>query len=481
MNIIDNNEYSQEMRITLEAARNSASQSAAGGDPSSTGFTLHASSPAGEVSMSSFIPPFDTQDIINALTTIPRSVDEFQSSLGPPREIIRSIGERLFTSLCEGRVGRLYQQSLEMVKAQNQNLRIRISIDNEELAALPWEFLHDPLRKDFLALSSRSPVVRQHKEYETRFDSHSLITPPLNVLIVTAEVHPLDKGAEREIEIIENLSQSTGFFKITKLINATSQEFENALESRELFHILHFIARGVPANPLTSNSHIVSSASISLTQLGLLFCPNSETAKSVAFTTGDLIHIAYLKRLISSIRDLRFVVLNGDHTDWLANQLAEECSATLGWRGENTLQAYLAFTKGFYSALQQSQPLDVAVTNGRKTIDLKYPGGKEWGMPVFYLQTRDGRLVSTPEKVEQQALEDFSPTASEAPKAKDVKNQRELEKIRVLIEIENENLQSIQMKLSEFGNQPPDFLTDQERQIRENIDQLQLKLNNLSS
>lgn len=480
MNIIDGNEYSLEMRISFEADKETSGDVNDSNELKPGNFVLHATSPAGDVSTSNFIPPFNYQEILNALSAIPRSVDEFQSSLGSPRETIRSIGEKLFISLCEGRVGRLYQQSLEMVKTQNQNLRVRVTLDNEELAALPWEFLHDPVRKDFVALSSHSPVIRQRKGFETRFDSNSLITPPLNMLIVTAEVHPLDWGAEKEIEIIENLSQSTGFFKITKLINATSQQFGNALESREPFHILHFIARGVPANPLTSSSHIVNSSSVSLTQLGLLFHPNSETPNSAALTTGDLIHIAYLKRLISSIRDLRLIVMSGDHTDWLANQLAEDCPAALGWRGENTLEAYLAFTEGFYSALQQFQPLDVAVTHGRKTIDLTYPGGKEWGMPVFYLQTQDGKFFAG-EKTAHILSDDFSSTTPEVYTVKNVKNQRESEKIRILLEIENENLRSIQMKLGEFGDQPPDFLNDQERHLQENISQLQSKLNDLSS
>lgn len=479
MNITEGNEYSLEMRISFEADKEAAGDGGEGNNPKPGNFVLHATSPAGDVSTSSFISPFKSQEILNALSAIPRSVDEFQSSLGPPREIIRNIGERLFTSLCEGRIGRLYQQSLEMVKSQNQNLRIRFALDNEELAILPWEFIHDPVRHDFVSLSSRSPVIRQRKGFETRFESNSLITPPLNVLIVTAEVHPLDSGAEKEIEIIENLSQSTGLFKITKLMNATSQQFGNALESKEPFHILHLIARGVPANPLTSNAHIVASSD-SLTQLGLFFHPNSETPNSAAFTTGDLIHITYLKRLISSVRDLRLIVMNGDHTDWLANRLAEDCPAALGWRGENTLEAYLAFTEGLYSALQQFQPLDAAVTHGRKTIDLKYPGGKEWGMPVFYLQTQDGNFFAG-EKPVQISPDDFSLTTADAFTAKNVKNQRELEKNSILLEIENENLRSIQMKLNDFGNQPPDFLKDQERHFQENISQLQSKINDLSN
>jgi hypothetical protein len=484
MNSIKNNEYGNELRITLEPQPNSVDSNSA----DSNSFLLHVESPAGEVSASSFRPPFNTRDIVNALTSIPRAVDEFQSSFGPPREIIRSLGERLFTSLCEGRVGKLYLQSLEMVKVNNQSLRLTIIINDAELAVLPWEFLYDPLRKDFIALSVRSPIIRRWNSPEEPYLSPP--TTPLNVLIVSAEVHKYDLGtAESEIKIIEDCLAG-GEFKIDKLLNATPKQFMSALASEEPIHVLHFIARGVPPNYESNSAYSVSSESISLSQLGLLLHSDSKGAPS---TDGDLVDVSLLRHLVRSMRDLRFVSLSGDHTDWIACQLAAECPSVLGWRGENTFQAYESFAKGFYSAFRQFQPLEAAVTQGRQAIDLDYPGGKEWGMPVFYMQINNGKLFAGAGGAEQSALKavrqsDFEsllltgddPAAAAAPAPKELKNSRQGQKISALLEMENQNLLAIQTELSKFGAGAPEFLMTQKQEIQNKIELLQSELDQLN-
>ncbi|HEX8246553.1 MAG TPA: CHAT domain-containing protein [Pyrinomonadaceae bacterium] len=480
MNSIENNHYGNELRITLTLNRDSSEPNS-----SSNTFLLHAESLAGEVSASSFRPPFSTRDIVNALTSIPRAVDEFQSSFGPPREIIRSLGERLFTSLCEGRVGKLYLQSLEMVKVYNQSLRVTIIIDDSELAVLPWEFLYDPLRKDFIALSVRSPIIRRWSSPEEPYLSPLAL--PLNVLIISAEVHKYDLGtAESEIKIIEECL-SGGEFKISRLPNATPSQFMRALASEEPIHALHFIARGVPSNYEANSAYAVSSESVSLSQLGLLLHSDSKGVHS----TDGLVDLSLLKHLIRSMRDLRFVSLSGDHTDWIACQLAKECPAVLGWRGENTFQAYESFSRGFYSAFRQFQPLEAAVTQGRQAIDLDYPGGKEWGMPVFYMQVNDGKLFagagggaeqSAMKSIDHSDFESLSltDTGNAAPARKEKKDSsRKGQKISALIEMENENLLAIQTELSKFGADAPEFLVVQKQEIQNKIELLRSELEQL--
>ena len=70
-------------------------------------------------------------------------------------------GERLFSAVFQGAVGMLLRLSLEAAKNQEAGLRIRLRLtDVPELATWPWEYLYDPLRKGFLALSDQTPLVR---------------------------------------------------------------------------------------------------------------------------------------------------------------------------------------------------------------------------------------------------------------------------------------------------------------------------------
>ena len=46
----------------------------------------------------------------------------------------------------------------------------------------------------------------------------------------------------------------------------------------------------------------------------------------------------------------------------------------------------------FYGALADRLPVDAAVSEGRKAIDLAAPGAAEWGVPVLFSRAADGAI-----------------------------------------------------------------------------------------
>jgi hypothetical protein len=67
----------------------------------------------------------------------------------------------------------------------------------------------------------------------------------------------------------------------------------------------------------------------------------------------------------------------------------------------------IAFSRGFYSALVGGLPIDLATSLGRKAAFNADKEGRDWGVPVLYLQAEDGTLFegAADAGVRQQARE----------------------------------------------------------------------------
>jgi len=165
----------------------------------------------------------------------------------------------------------------------------------------------------------------------------------------------------------------------------------------------------------------------------------------------------------------------------MASQLAEVCPAVIGWRGANSNRAYLSFSEAFYSSLLLGQPLEVAITQGRQRIDLDQPGGKEWGMPVCYLQAPHGAFFTNPRKTEIRRARGIDSTTEVQRKAvKDHSDTRLWNKLYALLEIEHRNLAEIEEQRATYTDAVPSILEEQHSQTKTRIAQLESQLKELT-
>lgn len=79
----------------------------------------------------------------------------------PEMEAAKVFGGRLFEALFGGEVRSAFRSSLDEAGRQHAGLRIRLRLaDTPALSHLPWEFLYDTARRQFLVLSIETPLVR---------------------------------------------------------------------------------------------------------------------------------------------------------------------------------------------------------------------------------------------------------------------------------------------------------------------------------
>jgi hypothetical protein len=442
-------------------------------------FRLMASSVGGETVVVDYYPPVTSLEIEEAFAGVARANTQFAlSTQRSTSDEIRALGERLYNSVWQSRITDLYHQSYGMAKDNGKNLRLRFEIDHPALAALPWEFLFEPSRKDFLSLSTRTPIARQWSWPTARPTQPAVIEPPLRVLVVEAEVRQWDTGSAEEIAMLKRLGKSNdGAIKVVKVVHDATPNSLMAALTNESYNVLHLCLSGATDAVLARGTG-TGSGSMAAFATDRPSLPRSLVLMDERAGSPQRVDLDNLRSAIGRNSDLQLVNLSGDCTDWLASQLTEVSPATLGWRGLNTPAAYQSFSEGFYSALVKGLPLEAAVTQGRKEIDAKYPGGKEWGMPVFYLQTPDGMALRLPTKSTEETKRYSSEFGTAAPS--NPATQREWTKLRVKLSVAEENYRGLLKEASKYGDNVPEFVNSQVKLLQDEMAHLTSDLERLA-
>jgi hypothetical protein len=298
---------------------------------------------------------------------------------------IGAFGGALFDALFRDEVRSCLRRSLDEARRQGGRLRLRLRLaDVPELAALPWEYLHDPINDRFFALSVQTPIVR-YLDLPQRATRLS-IELPLNVLVMVAspvDLMPLDAEAEwaRLNNALSDL-QARNLVALHRLEDARLTTLQERLR-HQTCHVFHFIGHGDFDEQ---------------TQDGLLMLEN-ESNRS---------HRVSGQMLGTVLRDhapLRLATLNAcegarasrsDPFAGVAQRLVQQgIPAVIAMQFQLSDDAAQTFAPAFYAAVADGYPVDAAVTESRKAI---YAGGNadEWGTPVLYMRSPDGLLFDVP-------------------------------------------------------------------------------------
>ncbi len=100
-------------------------------------------------------------------------------------QAVQDFGGSLFETLLSGNVRALYDACRTRASQEGRpGVRLRLRIQAPELAALPWEYLFDSRRGEYLCLSRRTPLVRHFEVAQPVLPLK--ITPPLRILAMVA-------------------------------------------------------------------------------------------------------------------------------------------------------------------------------------------------------------------------------------------------------------------------------------------------------
>jgi formylglycine-generating enzyme required for sulfatase activity len=300
----------------------------------------------------------------------------------------QSFGTRLFETVFADKVGDCLRVSLELAKAQDQGLRIRLRLtDVPELADLPWEYLYAPDLKRFLALSDETVLVRYLELAQPPAAVH--VTPPLTLLGIVS--HPSDVpplNVEEEWQRLQKALtglQARHLVTLERLPTATLCALQDRLRQGDV-HLLHYIGHGY--------------FDVNANKGGLVLEDERGQKREVkASELGVLLHDHATLRLIflnacEGARSGRDDAFAG-----VAQQLVEQgIPAVLAMQFEVTDATAITLAQEFYEAVADGYPADTSLAQARKAVFLlesAQPG--EWGTPVLFSRAPDNVILTLPQ------------------------------------------------------------------------------------
>src|SRR5215475_8443463 len=216
------------------------------GDLAGHGYPVTARAPAGEASASLRLPltreELDRQlavinDAVLASSAIARraATDDEQP--------VQQFGRQLFDALVTDDVRALYVASAQRARDEGASLRLVLRIRSPELARLPWEFLFDPGRQDYLGLTL--PLVRFPQVLAPRQPLQA--AAPLRILGMVSRPNDQDALAvndeKRRLRSALDALERGGQIELVWVDGQTYGDLEDALDQGP-WHAFHFIGHG---------------------------------------------------------------------------------------------------------------------------------------------------------------------------------------------------------------------------------------------
>ncbi len=276
-------------------------------------------------------------------------------------------GKRLFKEVFIDAVRDRWVDCRARAEAAGRRLRLRLRIEDPDLAVLPWELLCDD---DFLSASGDVWVSRYLPISEPR---PSVINGKAKVLVVVE--NPPDQPVQDEL--VDRLKKSLEgvaeqFAPPVFLTNPDVADINT--EMLKGYEVVHYIGHGKKDAMLVTagGDWVVKDAR----EFAALFTGHSSIRLVIMNVCGGGPTTTF--GLISGIGPL------------LA---ARRIPAVIAMQYNTVLQTTAAdFNHSFYAALAQSCPVDTGVNSARQALRAKNQSTRDWSTPVLYMCTRTGRV-----------------------------------------------------------------------------------------
>ena len=321
--------------------------------------------------------------LLQMLKGIEKKVTESPKDSKKQKEIVEEgereephieFGKMIYSRIFSGELGEYFNKSLKKVQENGGGLRISLRFDEgvPEIAALPWEYLHD--NEDFL-ITRRSILISRLPAGVTKKKLAPLDSVLRMLVIISGpddpRISPLNTEKEQEIilEAVDKLEREQKI-KVDFTEEATFENVEGYLNERD-YHIIHFTGHGI----------------------------NIDGKGNLVFETEDqkarLIDNKTLSDLFSK-RGIRLVVLsscesakgsNKEAFGDLASMLSKrEIPAVVAMQYSVIDEVATKFAYNFYKTIVSGKPVDLALKEARLVMkNSEKSNGLDFATPVLYL------------------------------------------------------------------------------------------------
>ena len=214
---------------------------------------------------------------------------------------------------------------------------------------MPWELLYDKSSRMFYAQSDRTPVVRYLDV--TNPPRPLRVRGPLRILVIVASPHELPRlDVEREWATIRDAladKQRAHLVSVDRLRAPTMGELQKWLRHNEV-HVLHFVGHGHFDDRLQDGV-------LMFTEPGGRATPISSTVLGTHIRDHDPLRLVVLNACQTARVD------EADPYGGMAQGLIQqEAAAVVAMQFPISDDAAIVFTREFYGAVADGEPLDQA-------------------------------------------------------------------------------------------------------------------------
>jgi hypothetical protein len=292
------------------------------------------------------------------------------------------LGRALFEALFPPEIRGFWEKG-EGAADADQPLRLRLDIRAPELAALPWELVHDG--GHHLAISRRRPVVRYL--YGRGAVRPVVSSEPLNVLVVAAT--PRDAtflpAVEQELRLVGNslkgLQAGGKVGRVDTLPRATLPRLQEQL--RRGYQVLHFIGHGTFAE---GKGYLIFEDDDGAAKL-----VNAETLSYfLRDTPTRLLFLNACQTALNLTKASPLGVAHAAHAAGIPAVVAMQDTVV------DSVAAVFAFA--FYQALAEGCPLESCMAEGKKAVvGVVGLDRADWAIPVLFSNAQEGLLWKPPD------------------------------------------------------------------------------------
>lgn len=339
-------------------------------------------SPAGR-GETPFVNPFPARELARFWATVG---DAHRTGRLTPElaTYVRATGQQLFEAVFRGEVLGCLRASFDQAQFDHIPLRIHLDLSTvPDLETLPWEYLYNPERKEYLTLTLASPPAR-YTPFQHRILPLKAPTP-LRTLVMTSgpSSYPQFNVNQEWLSLLDSVDflGAAGQMTLERLPKPTLLDLQRKLRQSD-YHVLHYIGHA-QFDKITGEGQLVF---------------EDETGRSRPIT-GQ-----HLGSLMRDHFGLRLVILSAPtrtqvETEYraflnVARSLVQRgMAAVIAPQFAVPHSAWLIYLRELYTRVAHLEPVDTAMIEARLIMGQR-EGGPFWGAPVLYTRCADGCLFS---------------------------------------------------------------------------------------
>lgn len=350
-------------------------------ETTANGWRVEASAPTGR----------SARQLRNAALPLDRGLEELNRLLAEPTtrrvgskraKAIENFGTQLFELLFDGPIEQLYRDSIDYVRERQCALRIGLQLD-ESVSDIPWEYLYDPDRGSFLALSSETSVVRMAKTvHATR---PMVPIDMVRLLVMGANPHGTDDlDLDAEHDRIRSALEDKSLKRSVKLRFVTGGSLSALREALDEFepHVFHFTGHGRWDEDLDDGVVLFEARGgrqqpVTGRDLGVLL--NRNAMRLVMFNSCDGGRASKVDRFAGVASSL----------------VAQGVPAAVGMQFRFDDQAAAVFGSTMLRDLAEGTSVDESLTTARQAV-FSIPNDTEWATPVLTSRVDVDQILPRP-------------------------------------------------------------------------------------